>query len=196
MKKLILLVMSISILIASTVFAVNFSDVSGHWAESFIIDLANKGVINGYTDGTYKPDKTLTYGEYFKLIVTATLPDADFSVLNNETGHWAGGYLTVLENYKIFEPGVITKEILDSKISRIEVVRVLGECDIKIRENDQKTIELEFNDISDINELQETTLRHAVAIGVINGDPNGKFRPNGELKRSEVAKIIATYTAN
>ena len=195
MKKIILITMSMIMLLSSMVFAITFSDVSGHWAETFIIDLANKGVINGYTDGTYRPNNTLTYGEYFKLIVTASIPDADFSLMENKVDHWAGAYLTVLENYKIFEPGEITKEILDTKISRIEVVRVLGQCDINIRETPQKTVGLEFNDIQDINDLQSNMLRHAVAVGVINGDPTGTFRPYGELKRSEVAKIIATYTA-
>lgn len=194
MKKSFLSSLIAILIICSTTLAATFSDISGMWAESYITELSNLGVINGYPDGTYRPNDTLTYGEYIKLIVTASLPESDFSMLENKVEHWAGQYLTILENYEIVEEGTITKDVLNQKISRIEVVRILGECDIKIRKNVQKGSLLDFVDISEIDDMEKTLLRHAVATGVINGDPDGKFRPNDELKRSEVAKIIYTYT--
>lgn len=194
MKKTILFILITTIAISSIAMAVNFSDISGHWAEKFIVAMADKGVINGYPDGTYKPDSTLTYGEFIRLIVAASLPNTDISELENPSGHWAGTSLTVLENYGIMEKGLNTEEFLNSKITRIEVVRILSECDIKMRLSSQKTTSLEFTDIKDIKDSEKTLLRHAVARGVISGDPTGEFRPNAELKRSEVAKILYEYS--
>lgn len=45
-----------------------FSDISGHWAEKDIINAANKGWIMGYTDGTFRPNQTITRAEAMALI--------------------------------------------------------------------------------------------------------------------------------
>ena len=196
MKKFFISIMLIVLVISSAALAAKFSDVaSNHWALPFIDALSDQKVVNGYPDGTYRPDATLTYGEYIKLIVSASMPEVDFTMVDSPFEHWAGPYLTVLENFEIVEKGVISKERLDEPVSRIEVVRILGECDIKIRKSYQKTTLLEFTDILGITDIEKTLLRHAVATGVISGDPAGTFRPNDTLIRSEVAKIIYMYTA-
>lgn len=40
------------------------SDVKGHWAESAIEWAMDDGLMNGYPDGTFQPDKPLTRAEY------------------------------------------------------------------------------------------------------------------------------------
>lgn len=45
-----------------------FSDIKGTWAEKYIVSAANKGWINGYMDGTFKPDQFITRAEAMKLI--------------------------------------------------------------------------------------------------------------------------------
>ena len=45
-----------------------FSDVSGHWAEKYIRNLYFAGIMNGYPDGTFKPDAPITRGELAKVV--------------------------------------------------------------------------------------------------------------------------------
>ena len=45
-----------------------FSDISGHWAEQVINSSALKGWINGYEDGTFRPDNYITRAEAMALI--------------------------------------------------------------------------------------------------------------------------------
>ena len=41
-----------------------FKDVSSeHWAAKVIEELAEKGVVNGYEDGTFRPDEPITRAE-------------------------------------------------------------------------------------------------------------------------------------
>jgi outer membrane biosynthesis protein TonB len=54
---------------------VNLSDISGNWAEPFIRVLAEKGIIAGYPDGTYQPDRPVTRAE-FAALVNKAFPDA------------------------------------------------------------------------------------------------------------------------
>ncbi|MCQ4086543.1 S-layer homology domain-containing protein [Saccharibacillus sp. JS10] len=60
--------------LASTAQAasVKFSDVkSSHWASSSIAAGVAKGYVTGYTNGTFKPDASVTRSEYLKMVVSA-----------------------------------------------------------------------------------------------------------------------------
>jgi len=55
-------------------YAKEFSDVPAtHWAYEYVSSLTDKGVINGYEDGTFKPSNNITRAEFIKLMVSATL---------------------------------------------------------------------------------------------------------------------------
>ncbi len=47
---------------------VNFTDVSGHWAEKYIKYATASGWIDGYEDNTFRPDKYITRAEVMKII--------------------------------------------------------------------------------------------------------------------------------
>ena len=47
---------------------VNFTDVSGHWAEKYIKYATASGWIDGYEDNTFKPNKYITRAEVMKII--------------------------------------------------------------------------------------------------------------------------------
>ena len=45
-----------------------FSDVAGHWAEAAINAAYERGLINGYGDGSFRPDETVTRAETVKML--------------------------------------------------------------------------------------------------------------------------------
>lgn len=47
---------------------VNFTDISGHWAENFIKSARGYGFIDGYPDGSFKPDQLITRAETMKIV--------------------------------------------------------------------------------------------------------------------------------
>ena len=81
------------------------SDIHGHWAEHFIERAAALGWVNGYTDGTFRPDTTITRAEAMAMInrVLGRLPGAERDLLpgmrvwpdNADPGAWY--YLIVQE---------------------------------------------------------------------------------------------------
>lgn len=40
-----------------------FTDVSGHWAEADILEIAQRGLITGYPDGSFQPNRVATFAE-------------------------------------------------------------------------------------------------------------------------------------
>jgi hypothetical protein len=48
-----------------------FSDMAGHWSNGFVAYATSLGIIAGYPDGTFKPDKTVSYDEAATMLVAA-----------------------------------------------------------------------------------------------------------------------------
>jgi hypothetical protein len=70
-KKLIASVAAACVLSAGSVFAASnpFADVpANHWSYSSVQSLAKAGIIDGYGDGTFKGDKTITRYEMAQLV--------------------------------------------------------------------------------------------------------------------------------
>ena len=44
------------------------SDVAGHWAEGYITAMVNRHLIDGYNDGTFRPDQYITRAEAVRLM--------------------------------------------------------------------------------------------------------------------------------
>lgn len=60
---LALTLLSTGFLVGSASAASCFTDVEGHWAETFICWLKTNGISNGYPDGSYAPNNGITRGE-------------------------------------------------------------------------------------------------------------------------------------
>jgi len=55
--------------------AADFSDVAGDYAHyEAITALVDQGIINGYEDGTFKPENTITRAEFSKLLAVSSAP--------------------------------------------------------------------------------------------------------------------------
>ena len=70
--------------------AVDFSDIASHWAKNEINAAANNGWINGYTDGTFRPNNKITRAEAMTLVnrVLKRLPETAED-LHNDMVKWS-----------------------------------------------------------------------------------------------------------
>ena len=73
-----------------------FTDVpQSYWASGYIAAIAEKGVISGYADGTYKPNNPVTCQQLLKMLVCAWGWKEDAESL----GGWPNGYVSVATEY-------------------------------------------------------------------------------------------------
>ena len=76
--KVLLLAFVISLVLPAGAFAAETktaSDLQGHWAESVISQWMTDGLVGGYQDGTFQPDKSITRAEFVKLVNAAVKPN-------------------------------------------------------------------------------------------------------------------------
>lgn len=52
----------------------SFTDLAGHWAETFIRGLASMGITHGFADGSYQPNKPMTRAQYAAMVAVAFNP--------------------------------------------------------------------------------------------------------------------------
>ena len=68
----------------------NFSDTNGHWAESYIATAEDLGLLNGYSDGTFRPDAEVSYAE----VVAIILRGLGYVNIDETSGStWYSGYI-------------------------------------------------------------------------------------------------------
>ena len=104
MKKLLPLTLALALAIPSALpaRAASFPDVKEtDWFYSYVTDLSDTGVVNGYPDGTFGPENLVRWDEALKLILLAAGESAQAPTGDG----WASGYLTLAEERGYLAPG-------------------------------------------------------------------------------------------
>ncbi|MBE7041277.1 MAG: S-layer homology domain-containing protein [Ruminococcaceae bacterium] len=126
-QKLISLFLSILMILSivpTTVFA-DYSDINGHWGQTYIQAMADKGSIKGYEDGTFKPDKTISRSEFLAIAIRSCYPD--YTPAQAGDTWWAGEYNKAIEKGIISETEMPRSE-MDVPIRREEMTMIMVRC--------------------------------------------------------------------
>lgn len=79
------------------------SDIQGHWAEQQIEQAVTEGWVNGYPDGSFHPDDTITQAEFTKMLLAAfrLTPDSETVTWMWNNKKWAHdkGWTVAIETY-------------------------------------------------------------------------------------------------
>lgn len=191
-KRFISIVMAAMMIISMLPFAVfadetTASDLSGHWAENVITEWMDYGIINGYEDGTIRPNNKITRAEMTAMLDRVmdyqTKADNTFSDLGDS---W---YTDVI--LKANAAGVISgypdgTVKPDATITRQEAVAMFS----RVLSLDTKNApEATFTDNADVADWAKDAVNAMAAADYIHGS-DGQFRPNDGITRAEVVTIL------
>jgi len=165
----------------------HFTDIRGHWAEVNIQQLAEKNVVNGYPDGSFKPDRTITRAEFVAILVSAfELPSEEDKVFTDTTDHWASqaistayanGFIHGYDQHT-FAP--------DELITREQMVTMVANA-LQIKNVQEKHI---FADQGMISLWAQQAVSAAVEHGMIAGYPDNTMKPKAYATRAEAVTVI------
>ena len=94
-----------------------FPDVAAdHWANGYINIASKKGIINGYEDGTFRPENNVTFEEAVKMLVVAIGHEPEVGAAG-----YPVGYLTVADDYDITDDamGVVGEAATRGLVSQL-----------------------------------------------------------------------------
>ena len=163
------------------------SDISGHWAKDSIIKMINAGVISGYPDGTFKPDKTITRAEFTVMIVKAlNLETRAGKTFTDTASHWAKESISTAAAYGIisgYDENIFGP---DDLITREQAAVIIA----RAAKLETATDESNFTDNKAISSWAKKGVAAAFKGKFITGYPDGTFKPQGKTTRAEAAVII------
>lgn len=186
-KKLITTITLSAILLAPvSIFAKDFTDVNKNdWFYSTVNELSDKGVITGYEDKTFKPQKSVTYSEFLTLLNNA-IGEKQAPDYKNPT-QWYMPTFTYLKN-----KGVITTiQNPNAEISRNEMAKYLSLGLEKLKnQKPNTTAPATIKDFNSIPAEYKDYVASTVNAGLIKGDEHQNFNGSKSLTRAETAVII------
>lgn len=186
-KKLISTITLSAILIAPTsILAKTFSDVNNNdWFYSVVNELSDKGIISGYEDNTFKPQKSVSYAEFLTLLNNAIGEKQSPDYKNSE--EWYRPTFDYLKN-----KGVIANIANPNKeISRNEMAKYLSLGLEKLKnQKPNTTAPTNIKDFDSLPNEYKDLVASVVNAGLIKGDENQNFNGSKSLTRAETAVII------
>ena len=190
MKKLVVVLILILSIGSQGVYAKSdFVDVNAsNWAHEYIIDMADTLNIEGYPDGTFKPDNSITVAEFTKLFVSLLHEEHQIDQ-SFEGNHWSDKYRKKAIEQEYILVGEFDQEDLDREITRQEIARMVSRVfdDVDINASTKNTIK-DFNTIADV---YQNHILKAYQLGILNGYTDGTFKATGKATRAEALKILS-----
>ncbi|BAY41076.1 S-layer domain-containing protein [Nostoc sp. NIES-2111] len=173
---------------------VKFSDVSGnHWANDFIAELAALQIVQGFPDGSFRPDEQLTRAQFAAMISQAFAKSQvrnAISFRDVSTRHWA--YSAIRETYSRGFLGVSGNKFNPNQtLSRLEVLLALAQGLNYTFTGSTESILIAYRDASTIRSDVRSAIAALTARGIVVNYPDIRtLNPNKVATRAEVSALI------
>lgn len=174
-----------------------FSDIQNYWGRKAIAQLADRQIIKGYPDGTFRPEATITRAEFAALLLQV-FPEAkevrdpiNFPDVSDD--HWAKKAIEFASSRGFFSGYPDRSFRPEMLLPRVQAMVVLANGpDYQAAENDEETINAFFDDGNQIpNYAREAIAGLAENLLVVNYPKIRELRPNENATRGEVAALIS-----
>ncbi|CAN7321436.1 S-layer homology domain-containing protein [Paenibacillus sp. LjRoot153] len=181
---------------------INFNDMkNAQWAMRYIASLASKRVFEGYEDGSFKPEKTVTRIEAITAAVRLmglreqAESDAEKQTKLNfkdadKIPAWAVGYVAVALENDLFtesDDSVRPSEEANRLWATTLLVKALK---LEAEAKAQMTSTLAFKDAKKIPAGSVGYVKVAVDKGLVNGFEDNTFKPEKSVTRAELAALL------
>lgn len=172
------------------------SDITGHWAESQIKDFISKGYLNGYPDGTFKPQASIKRSEFVKILNKVFgLTTKSGKVFDDTVWHWAKDEIDIAVTNGVCQGTSSTTFEPDAPITREAAAKMIA--------NYKKISDTHHNKINGYNDGSQTAnwaINEVEAIleaGYMNGySDTNTFKPKNNITRAEAVVTLGRVIAN
>jgi hypothetical protein len=186
------LVLGLTLSMFGSVWAAGASDddLKGHWAEQKMRTWVAGGLLTGYGDGSYQPDRAITRAEFMTLVNRsfALTAQANISFTDLKADHWAYSQIAaaVQAGYvKGYEDGTVG---WNKPVSREESA-VMAASLLKLDLSAEPKLE-QIVDGASVSAWSKSAVAALVEAGIMKGDKSGKFAPKGKLTRAEAVTLL------
>lgn len=171
--------------------SITFSDVENHWARASIEKAVKLGIVNGFSDGSFRPNGTVTRAEFAVMISRALKLEgnADGSSFKDYSSipGWAQAHVA-----RVADAGLISGYSdetfrANTQLTRAELAVIIARA-AKLELDSAAA--LDFSDAAQIPGWSQKEVSAAVKAGLILGKEKDRFDPNGTATRAEALTLI------
>lgn len=176
-----------------------FTDVSkDYWGYEYISKLANKGIVNGYPDGSFMPNSNVKRADFIIMVLKGIGVDTSqatlFTNFNDvQSNAYYANALAIAKNIGIAKGNLNGGFEPNSFITREDMMLIAKRAlEYKLGENingDVKVLD-QFSDKNDVASYAVEGLSAMVSEGLVNG-MNGKINPKLNTTRAQASVVIA-----
>ncbi len=163
-----------------------YTDMINHWSRSIVARLDGYGVVSGYGDGTFRPEKQMSVAEFLKMMLVSM-----GNVQENGSIYWASEYVN-----KAIELGLIEQTEFpdyDAKITRMQMARIVANALGNKTDADEYTVKSKIYDYAEIAEDYKEDVIVAVGEKIITGYEDGSFRPYDVVTRAQASAVMVRF---
>lgn len=181
---------------------VSFSDISeSYWARGFIMELAQRGILTGFPDGKFYPDKPVTRGEFAALLASVfkqTKVRNSISFRDVSTNYWA--YDGIREAYEMGFLGAASGSQFKpyQSLTRLQILTALAKgLNYTSSSSSIEQILAVYRDAGAIPAEARSLVAAATERGIVVNYPNNNTcSPNKVATRAEVAAFLYQAMVN
>ncbi|NLK52298.1 MAG: S-layer homology domain-containing protein [Syntrophomonadaceae bacterium] len=190
--------------------AATFTDLSDHWAKPAVYRAAALDLIQGYPDGSFRPQQTVSQLEALVLFLRAGGFNLETTAANRTPPvteptpevhmpplPWGQNYLEIALEKQLLPAGQVKFFKPDTPATRAQVAVLLSrllQLPTEIEPTLEKNADLNTTPFSDLNTASPTELAAIQAVarqGLLQGYPDGTFGPARTLTRGEAVMLLS-----
>jgi len=158
------------------------------WFYDEVTKLAEKGLISGYPDKTFKPMGNIKVAEFIKILLKSM--GYDLYVVKGD--YWARNFIN-----KATELGIIKENEFDNydrPITRGEMAKMILRAGVEDKiTKDHEKYSSKISDYSTLSPEERETATKIYSSGIITGFPDGSFGYHRNATRAEACAILIRF---
>ena len=173
---------------------IKFNDISqDYWAYSQIQSFVEKGYIDGYGDGTFRPQNPIKRNEFVKIFNKVFgLTKKSGIVFDDTKDNWAKDEIDIAVTNGVAQGVSSTLFEPERYVTRQEAAKMLSNY-MKLDDTNHDKIK-KFSDYNQIAEWAKDALEGNVEKGYIKGTDAGMLAPKDNMTRAEVVTLLSRVT--
>ena len=170
------------------------TDIQNHWAAQKIQTLLNQGVIDGYPDGTFKPNQAVTRAEFAKMVAKNSKLDTGLTAkFPDTTEHWANSYIGSVSKQKFMNSFADNYFKPDQAVTRAQLATILMRI-LNLARSEEKYTDKWSSSFVDLPS-DHWAFHYVELANKLKLFPNNyqtEFLPNQPATRAEASWILQT----
>ncbi|MBW7476057.1 S-layer homology domain-containing protein [Paenibacillus oenotherae] len=204
--------------------ASSFTDIQSHWAEKTIEEMVQRGILDGYPDGTFRPQEPVKVDQFIKMLVLSytdlhqngdrswnpaflqSLSAENQAILKQDyryfdfkastAGYWAKPYIDISSDLHLLNRSRYNDFQADMTRENVAEILYYTLQETEFLEDSQfsQGVAQSYGDLRSASEREQKFIAESLVKGIMQGYPSGFFGVGQTVTRAESLVLLERLT--